>query len=521
MATFNYVRLGSRVGVIQNGRTNRRWFSPEDIKPVKDTERGVMILEALNNGSYSATINPATDTVVLDGTTIAAGGTLDALETALVGSSVFLKPSSGGGGGSFATITGQPTDNANLASALAGKANLTQLNLNARAGLIGTSLTAEAIGYGTNQSTYQSQGVWMWVALLTNGFFYLNPNANKAVTGAIGTNIRGGMDALFNQNLDFVYGDIGTNNLGDSLADITAQVSDLYDATLASTKLSVFITIPPRFGANVLPAPNETKRQQVNAYSKTRAVSNKLIIIDSDAYVVEAWLRDGLHFTPTGAYNFATIIATEINKYLPSPSYRISDILSNTVSFNTNNYFLGTSGIKQNGATGNVANNYVLNGDTISGTVVGSIVTVDGKPVQQIALGGSYTGNNKEVKFVVEVNTALLAQGDIVEGIADFKIITNDVNVLGIKVDSTVFTAGYATLARTASGNTTSYPEANQLTVNTLYTTRSPSIKVATGTPGVVNTQVVIMLKNQAGATPINFVLQVSRVGTRKVNFVD
>lgn len=121
MATFNYVRLGSRVGVIQNGRTNRRWFSPEDIKPVKDTERGVMVLEALNNGSYSATINPATDTVVLDGTTIAAGGTLDALETALVGSSVFLKPSSGGGGGSFATITGQPTDNANLASALAGK----------------------------------------------------------------------------------------------------------------------------------------------------------------------------------------------------------------------------------------------------------------------------------------------------------------------------------------------------------------------------------------------------------------
>lgn len=98
MATFNYVRLGSRVGVIQNGRTNRRWFSPEDIKPVKDTERGVMVLEALNNGSYSAAINPATDTVVLDGTTIAAGGTLDALETALVGSSVFLKPSQDGGG---------------------------------------------------------------------------------------------------------------------------------------------------------------------------------------------------------------------------------------------------------------------------------------------------------------------------------------------------------------------------------------------------------------------------------------
>lgn len=105
MATFNYVRLGSRVGVIQKGRTNRRWFSPEDIKPVKDTERGVMILEALNNGSYSATINPATDTVILDGVTIAAGGTLDALETELVGSSVFLKPSSGGGGGSADSIT--------------------------------------------------------------------------------------------------------------------------------------------------------------------------------------------------------------------------------------------------------------------------------------------------------------------------------------------------------------------------------------------------------------------------------
>lgn len=401
------------------------------------------------------------------------------------------------------------------------KADKTALPINARAGLIGTSLTAEAIGYGTNQVTYQSQGVWMWVDLLTNGFLYINPNANKAVTGAIGTNIRGGMDALYNQNLDFSFGDIGTNNLGDPLPDLIAQASDLYDAALASTKLSVFFTIPPRFGANVLPAGNETKRQQLNAYSKTRAVKDRLIIIDSDLSVTSSDLRDGLHFTPTGAFKFAKVIAAEINKYLPNPSYRISDMLSNTSSFNTNNFFVGTGGIKQNGATGNVANNYVLNGDNIGGTVVGSIATVDGKPVQQITLGGSYTGSNKEVKFVVEVNTAGLAQGDIVQSIADFNIITNDPNVLGIKVDGTVFTAGYATLARTASGNTTSYPEANQLTVNTIYTTRSPSIKVATGTPGVVNTQVVIMLKNQAGATPINFVLQVSRVGTRKVNFVD
>lgn len=614
MATFNYVRLGSRVGVIQRGKTNRRWFSPEDIKPVKDTDNGIMILEAVGNGTYSATINPQTDTVILDGTTIAAGGTLDALETALVGSPVFLKPSNPGGG-SVNSVTGnlvggtstdptvslsgtpmdivtfdddgnpevkpigitQLTDIASFPSFSNGVFAATAINsvdktallsfiefstntpkagtfstygsngvmkvndgvdvgdavnkgqldarvasllpINARFVAVGDSLANEMTGVATNQVAYQNQGFLAWTMLLTNGFIYLPPAGNKAIGGQTTTQVINTLGSALALNPDCIVSIDGTNDLVANVtsAVIIANKDRELKAMQSGSKLAISFTIPPRFGASVLTAPQEANRVAVNNWMKTQA-NSKLIIVDSDLYVTNAWLRDGLHFNVLGAFQFGKIVADIINPYLPNPIARISDALTADNSYNTNPFFTGTTGTKQGGATGTVALNYDLDGQSTGATVVGSIQTVDNKAVQQISVTGNYTGDGKDIRLSFIINSvAGLAATNIIEGIADYKITTNDANVMAVRVQSIVYDAGFATLARTESMSAL-YQYQNQQTVGTLYTTRSPSIKIGAGTPNTIATQVCIVLKN-AGAvsTPINFVLQVSKMGTRKV----
>lgn len=324
MATFNYVRLGSRVGVIQNGRTNRRWFSPEDIKPVKDTERGVMVLEALNNGSYSATINPLTDTVVLDGTTIAAGGTLDALETALVGSSVFLKPSSGGGGGSFATITGQPTDNANLASALARTTNAVIEN-SAHVSAFGDSLMATLGGYD-NTIPYQ-YGLLSKQTIFNGGVG--GQRSDQIKTRFIAFPNKGWGQIFWEGKNDVIQG-ISTSVVIQNVADQVALLTHNRYVVMGVIKSNVETTGTAR--AIAVDAINAgyasaygVRYFDVNAYLRTQGDGSANDIADVAAGILPRSLMqaDGIHLNAKANGLVATKLFTDYGQYLVTTEDKI------------------------------------------------------------------------------------------------------------------------------------------------------------------------------------------------------
>lgn len=121
MATYSYSKTGNgnilvdlgdnRVGTFTVAQFGGFGIGNEDNEPIR-----ISFPRA-----YEISYNPETDTLILDGVTYAPGSQTKAeIVDILNASPVFLKPSSGGGGGSFATITGQPTDNANLKSFVIG-----------------------------------------------------------------------------------------------------------------------------------------------------------------------------------------------------------------------------------------------------------------------------------------------------------------------------------------------------------------------------------------------------------------
>lgn len=103
MATFRYSKVGSQITVQKDSGTTPG-FPYHELVNIFDGGNYVSVI--FTNSNYSFNIDPSVDTVILAGVTIAPGSqTASQLATTLQGSSVFLKPSSGGGGGNVPSGT--------------------------------------------------------------------------------------------------------------------------------------------------------------------------------------------------------------------------------------------------------------------------------------------------------------------------------------------------------------------------------------------------------------------------------
>lgn len=395
--------------------------------------------------------------------------------------------------------------------------NTSYLPLNSRLVWFGDSITAQAYGTGTNQVAYQNIAFPTFAQLANGNRFYTPIGGNKGISGNTTAQMIARLGSVLQYNAKVAVVHAGTNDLASVAANVTfSNIVTICKALVANGTRVILIPILPRFGANAISVANETKRLTINGLLPTLK-SNDITVLEVESAMNSSSLYvDGLHPNSLGSSVLGNIVGQELNKLIKDSV--VSDVLVPDNSHNFNLYMTGTTGVKQNGATGNVITNWFLNASSIGANVVGSISTVDNLNSQQININGSYTGTGKQVIFFQnDFNTYAPIAGDIVEGLAEIEILTNDPNVLGNTMNFFVWDSGYATLCA-GYGYFTLDQLPNQLEVNRRYVLRTPPIAVAAGTPTMVHLEVDINLKDAASPTPINFAMKIHKVGLRKVN---
>jgi hypothetical protein len=178
----------------------------------------------------------------------------------------------------------------------------------------------------------------------------------------------------------------------------------------------------------------------------------------------------------------------------------------------------GTGGTAQSTATGTVANStFLTNANSGGASAAGSNSTgSDGRPIQTITVGGTYTGNGKSIVLFQDVVTPSNATtGDTLEGQACVNIGANT-NVADVNVE--LFTVESATNFKMdgAKGVSTSpFPTAGWANGGTvcILTPR----RTLTAVPTKIEIDVVVDLTNQAGTVAVAATVNVQSVSVKKV----
>jgi lysophospholipase L1-like esterase len=398
------------------------------------------------------------------------------------------------------------------------KQPLPRLPLNSRIVAMGDSLTASGIAIiSPTRSSYQSRGYTLYTAIKTGNKYYMPIDGNKGIAGNTTTDMinRLGAALALNPAVALVLG--GTNDLGTSATaeTIINNLRRLHLGFLAVRSRVIAITILPRFGANA-PAPaNEVKRQEVNSWLRLQA-GEDLFVIDAELFMNDAnFYYDGLHLNSVGAAVLGGLVANILNDWI-KPG-KVSDALTVDNSFNLNLYFAGSSGVKTNGATGLVATSYELDRGTSGATVDGVVLSDNGLRSQQINISGTYLGTTPSIALRNNSTVNPPVGGDILEGFSDFKILSNDPNIVGFNITYFVYTSAFVQLSR-ADSMLALDQLSNTLMSEKTYTLRTPPVAIGNaGAPSRVAMEFTVILKDATAATAINASIVVSRIGTRKV----
>ena len=274
----------------------------------------------------------------------------------------------------------------------------------------------------------------------------------------------GGYDAVFTM--------IGTNDLG-SAVDIKSNLTAFHHALRDAGVISVALPVLPHSSPNSYSTTLQRQVDDVNRHLQSLCADGGMLrfvntvpdfMDGSTGDAVTGYLRDGIHMTKQGAKVFAESVYDGVPDFFvkANPMFPVVNNLYDETTyprgdFLANGRMLGDSGILQNGATGDVADNWALGFGAAgaSWALVGAKgVTDNGSPYQEITFTG--TGDNKTFSFFslsVQPPSGV-NDGDVVEMLMDVELI--DLSGVGylapdLKIGASTFYRNGSTT--TANGN--------------------------------------------------------------------
>lgn len=338
-----------------------------------------------------------------------------------------------------------------------------------KAGAIGDSLTADAVGNGWTN--------WGWLAWARR---YLNdrldiPASNVfAVGGATVANVRTlQLPEALAADLDICFVMCGQNSLdGDpaSTATIWADLQAIYDGLLQN---GVFVpAILMRVHGSAAPQSADVVLQAsalnrlIIEYARSRSGMlaidvNPLYLDFATGQAISGYLRDGIHDNQSSAKAMGRFVADAISAAIPAFDDRMS-VLGDTYDATknprgnllANGLFSGTGGGVANGASGTVAANWSLQRNANSGaSVVGSKQTVAGYTnlaSQRITVGGTSDGTGHVLASEDLITN--VSEGDVLQAQvqASWNLSTSD--MIGIGLNLVYYNAGFGIVTQTFDG---------------------------------------------------------------------
>jgi lysophospholipase L1-like esterase len=334
--------------------------------------------------------------------------------------------------------------------------------------LCGDSITAEAIGSGS----WADWGWATWFRRAAGQSIDLEQQDIFAVSSM-------GTEHLLNTQLPSVQaGDydicitmIGTNDIANESIDLVANLETYISAIENLGIYHVMMPIMPRSGAAAWTADELKKVDRINAFIRKRMINagfGRFIsflpkITDfSTGEAISGYLRDGIHTNKRSAKIIGDTVFSACSDLFPVTEQDFS--LSNSTydeainplgDIIVNGLMSGTTGITQNGATGDVATGWNLNRSSAAATfdIVGSKSSdtdLVGKENQVITFSGTGDGTSAVLTTISLTPPSGLVDGDELELIMD--VDASSLTGIGyisasLNYDGTAFREGGATVA--------------------------------------------------------------------------
>lgn len=315
---------------------------------------------------------------------------------------------------------------------------------------IGDSITYNGYGVTTVGDMFNSAGYLSWVPILTRQKVVHKSIDNMGLFGDLSFNIANRIQAVINSGCGIVVVHAGTNdiNLGSgSAAAIIDNLDRMYSAFIAAGITVIAMPIIPRLGTLASVGLYGQVNRWIYSQMSTRANfyvadANVSLTDQSTGVFLSTLTTDGTHPNTQGAYLMGKAVADIINVLYPDTSttsfINPSDLYDATLNpggnLLLNGLMAGTGGGGiSGGVSGVLATSFLSTpgGIPTSGTVVLSKSTLaDGRPAQQIVLGGAYTGASQSA-FILS-QSAVFAQlnvGDIVEAEVEIEVDAGGANV--------------------------------------------------------------------------------------------
>lgn len=329
---------------------------------------------------------------------------------------------------------------------------------------------------------------------------------------------------------------LGANDVGagrsvaDTTADLDRVVTSLHDAGA----LTVVYPVHPRSGSSALSTVQETRRQAVNRhiadYGRTPGLG--ACTVDTLSLVVDAstgaarsgYQRDGLHETGLGAEAAVKPVAALLNALAPDvlrpflDADDVFDAVENPFGSKlVNGLFAGTTGVRSQGVTGDVAAGWtasLFNGDgtgpatALTAACAKTVgVTIAGLPMQQVTLGGA-AGGGESFRLTQSVPKTGYAAGDRLElGV----MLEWDDGLTNVNAAPLLFSAGYPNQLFELAGGAAYGPLPSGARSLAVVTT---PLKLASATGSL---DVRLSVAAQANTSPVSGVLRFSQAWVRKL----
>ena len=391
------------------------------------------------------------------------------------------------------------------------------LPVDSRLVYIGNSITANGfvtypISGGTAENN-SNAGFSNYTNLLSGSRFLVPYRGTRGIPGDRTQDVIARMSDILALKPNVAVLEIGTNDISNGLTAniIQANLVTIYDGLKAINCKIVQPTILQRFSPNEFTPAQETVRQTVNAWIKTRT---DIIAVNVDSLNNGTFFADGLHPNTIGAYTLGALVAPRLAELITNQN--IANALFPGGLYTNFPLMTGAGGSK-NTATGSVATGWTLNSNNAGGaTVVGSKSSED---KQIIAISGNYTGTSAWAEILnVKATSAPSVAGDQLEGIADIEIVSSMTGIAGIDVIVTAYNSDYSTYYMNSQAL---YPfdltQSCPLPIGR-YTIRTAISTLAAGAVNYI-LNIKINFKN-VGSTlsPVAGTFKIWRAGIRKIN---
>jgi lysophospholipase L1-like esterase len=313
---------------------------------------------------------------------------------------------------------------------------------------IGDSITYNGYGTTTVGDAFQALGYLSWVPILTRQKVVHKSIDNMGLFGDLSYNISNRIQAVINSGCGIVVVHAGTN---DTVLGTPAKVIDnldrMYSAFIAAGIIVIAVPIIPRLGTLASVGFYGQVNRWIYEQQKSRsnfyiADANASLTDQSTGVFLAGLTTDGTHPNSAGAYIMGKAIADVINVIFPDttlPTFvNPSDLYDATLNpggnLLVNGLMTGTGGTGiAGGVSGVLATSFLATGGGMpsGGTAVLSKSTLaDGRPAQQVVLGGAYTGASQSSLILSQ--SAVFAQlnvGDIVEAQCEVEVDVGGANV--------------------------------------------------------------------------------------------